>query len=484
MSITATPEQEPASQPADRTLSPLEWVERLSGDLRARASSIQIYDNYYRGIQPLQFSSDKFLSAFGDRFRTFATNFTPLVVDSLEERLQVVGFRVGPDAAADEVAWKIFVDNGLAPVGSQIAHRTALTTAFCYLLVWPDDAGNPVITVESPYLTICAPDPLRPYGSPVAAWKEWQNEVGERFGTLFLPSAVYKFFAAADTLPRFSSPGSKVLGAPGSWEPRQPPGEDWPIVNPTGLVPVVQLVNQPDLAGSGISELSNVTKLQDAINKTTLDMLVAAEYGAMKRRWATGVEIPDDDQGRPLPPFDTRDSRLWAVEDNDVKMGEFTETPLSNYVDAIEMFTKQLATISKTPHHYLSPISGQMPSGESIKSAEAPLIAKAKDRIGVFGAAWANAIKIAFAILGDPRANEHIETLWSDPEYRNDLEQAQAAQYHKQLGLANKTLQQRLGMSPEEIVRNEENLRNEILAIQSIGAEILAGADRAGPPLP
>ena len=63
------------------------------------------------------------------------------MVDSIEERLNVEGFRLGGSLTADADAWSIWQDNCL-DAESQLAHSEALVLGRSYLMVWGDDDGD------------------------------------------------------------------------------------------------------------------------------------------------------------------------------------------------------------------------------------------------------------------------------------------------------------------------------------------------------
>src|SRR5574343_26201 len=103
------------------------WIDRLGRVLDARARTMSRLDDYYRGRHPLLYAGTKYRAAFGNLFAGFSDNFCALVADSVEERLDVEGFRMGSDRdlAADTDAWRIWQANGM-DAWSQIAHLEAL----------------------------------------------------------------------------------------------------------------------------------------------------------------------------------------------------------------------------------------------------------------------------------------------------------------------------------------------------------------------
>ncbi len=62
------------------------------------------------------------------------------------------------------------------------------------------------------------------------------------------------------------------------------------IPNPYGTVPVFHFANNADIGSPGRSELDSAIPVQDGLNKSVLDMLVAMEFSAYRPRWAAGGE--------------------------------------------------------------------------------------------------------------------------------------------------------------------------------------------------
>lgn len=423
--------------------SPEWWLKKLGGELDARHSRLVRFDNYYNGHHELAFASRKFKSAFGRTFEKFAVNFMELVVDAVEERLNVEGFRID-DETGDKDAWEVWQANNLDSE-SQIAHTEALVKEQSYALVW-GDGDRAQITIEDPLQMVVA------HGAENrrqrrAALKRWIDDSGLMFATLYLPNEIKKYQSRNKIDPNLYTNLSEV-----QWEPRQ---GDEGMTNPLGEVPVIPLVNKPRLSGCGQSEIQSVLPIQDALDKTALDMLVAAEFGAFRQRWMTGVEIPrDPDTNEPIEPFKSAVDRLWGVEDENAKFGEFGQTDLAPYVKAAEMFVQQIASITRTPPHYLLGSSGSFPSGESLKATETGLVAKARRKMRHFGESWEQVIRLAFKVTGNPKAEvASSETIWRDPESRTESEHVAALIQLKSLGVPDRQLQEDAGYSPQQIAR-------------------------------
>lgn len=418
-------------------------IRRLSADLLNRAAELTNFDAYYRGDQGLRFASSKYREAFGKMFGKYRENVCALVVDSVEERLDVEGFRFPPvptdDAEAPEVAgsadpdaWRIWQDNGL-DAKSQIAHTEALVKGVVYGLVSPfaNDriAGrSPRITIEDALQTIVDYDP----GTNVrlVGLKRWADANAKRtFATLYYPDRIEKWQTQTwvDSAGNLRAPSGR-FAATEQWEHRTVAGEDWPLRHDLGVVPLVPLINRPRLRGEGESELAQIVPLQDAINKLAIDGLVASDTSAFRQKWATGIEVPiDPDTGKPIEPFKPDIDRIISTAVVDAKFGNFEATDPANYTTQLDQKYQSVATISGTPFHYFMQHSGQPPSGESIQSSETRLSRKSKRRGRQFGEGWEEIIRLAFKSLADPKADVlDSETIWANPESMTEAEHIDA----------------------------------------------------------
>ncbi len=432
----------PAYVQSSNVGSPAWYFGRLMARLDVRAEALLVWEAYYAGDQPLAFASDKFRQAFGGRFRAFASNFCALVVDGTRERMEVTGFRF-PSARSTTRAWRIWQDNDMDG-GSQIALTDALVKGISYLLVEPPTpvlGGSPRITVESALDAIVDCDP-RDRRSRRAGMKRYVADDGHLIVYLYTPEFVWRLRSVS---PWRRDDGGQSAAA--GWEPWPEPGEEWPMRNRLGAVPLVALPNRPRLHVDGVSEIQPVMSNQDAINKYRADALVAAEFAAFRQRWATGLDIPEDpNTGQPVEPFKAAVDRLWVVPPPDPEnpnatethFGEFEATDLAPYQQMIESEVGAMSSISRMPYHYLLGQPASVPpSGESLKSSEAGLVAKVRAALIHFGEGFEETMRLCLLAVGDPGARDRTsETLWRDPETRNEATRTDAAVKLKSANIA------------------------------------------------
>jgi hypothetical protein len=413
---------------------------RLDEHLVTRGRHIAVFDDYYEGRHRLGFATPKFREAFGSLFRELADNWCDLVVDAVEERLNVEGFRVGGQLEGDQQAWGLWQRNGF-DAASQVAHTEALIHGIAYVMVGAGSGEAPArLTVEHPSQTIVATDP-GDRRRRLAGWKRYRDDwTGEHKAALWLPDRVWRFSA-----PDLGDGYHDKL----QWFVREVQGRE---SNPLGVVPLVPFANRPRLMAEGRSEIARVVPVQDAINKTIADMLVSAEYYGMPQRWATGLELPTDPEtGAPVDPYqDPHMRRFFYSEDPDTKVGQFPAADLGGFVKVIEMLVQHVASQTRTPPHYFY-LGGNFPSGESIKSAETGLVAKARRKMRHFGESWEEVMRLAARVADIPELDDPSqEVIWGDPESRTEGEHVDAVLKRQALGVPTEQLWEDLGYSPQQ----------------------------------
>jgi hypothetical protein len=412
-------------------------------------------DRYYRGRQPLNYLDPEIRRALGSKLTPVVVNWPRLVVDSLEQRLDVEGFRSASRPGASEQLWQLWQNNDLDEQSAQ-AHVDALVFGRSFIMVWAgDDPRSPRISVESPLQVITETDPAT--GRVVGALKRWQDLDNHGRAVLLTTEEVIEYRS------RNPHPDSHTFtGSIDSWDVinAQP--------NPLGRVPVVPIVNRPrPLQPLGESELNDTMPLADAINKCATDLMVSAEYHAQPRRWVTG--IGNQVHGNRMTPdqlAEARDnirteweraraSKIWLADSPETKFGQFPEAQLENFIGAIAMFTKQLSAIAGLPPHYVALSAQTNPaSADAIRSAEASLVHRAQRRQRAWGGSWEEVMRLALAVRDGsyPTALNDLETVWQSAEIVSVAQAADAAvKLHAEGILDQRSVLESLDYSPQAI---------------------------------
>lgn len=438
-------------------------VDILGTDLRNRLPDAQRFDDYYRGDHRLKFASDEFQSYFAKRYAKFSDNWTQTVADAPTERLEIIGVRPFEGGrAGDDELWSVWLDNE-ADALSDLAWLDAIVAKRTYALVWGDSPTR--ITWEHPSQAIVDYDPetrQRRAGLKVWADDDWE------FATLYLPDAVWKFQRRkmTDRHKRLLD-GVYQSTFVGAWEPRQPKSDDtWPIPNPFGVVPLVEMPNRPRLLGEPMSDVAGTIAMQDAINLLWAYLFNAADYASFPQRVITGAERPKvpvlDENGQQvgersvdLEKFAV--NRVVWLEDPNAKIGEWSAANLEAYTKVIEQSVGHIAAQTRTPAHYLLLGNGvSNVSGDTMKALETGLVKRTGEKTEHFGRGAKEIFRLVALAQGDTKKAAAVargEVLWRDVESRSEAQMVDALQKLGAIGFPFKWLAERYGLSPTELER-------------------------------
>ena len=456
---------------------------RAAADMgEKRLRRYRLYQEYYEGEHRtlLLERARRYLEASGLRY---AENFCETIVDVLAERLQVVGFQVEDnDAASDWLTKTVWPKNEMDEKEG-VVHTETTKKGDGFLIVGYDEAR------ELPTFTWNRPEIIKPVYSDENpdemeyAAKVWTtnqvsstNPTGQTINrlNLYYPDRVEKWFSVGDR------------NGKEDWAPHVDP-EDldehgtprWPIPwtmdglpdgEPIGI-PVIHFRNKPKGQTFGRSEIHATIPQQDALAKQLLDLFYVMDAQGWKQRWASG--IPDNES------IVTAIGEWIKSANNDAKFGEFAAEDPTPMGEQIEGTLRRMASRSKTPLHLMM-TGGDLPSGETLKTAESPLVHKAKDRQVTHGNAWAKAQRVGVRVVEafgklptvvlddddgettsatvaiDP--DSEIRTIWGNPESRNEQSETNTLGVQVEiLGLSKTTALRKLGYDPEE----EEDLRED-----------------------
>lgn len=464
----------PSSSVSTTATADIQWALK---QLAANRPRYQLSREYYDGKHRLAFASEKLKSAFGKLFKDFADNLTPSIVETLKDRLTLTGFSIIGENEDEKTETQTRMDeiwrrNRLRVRANQV-HLDALIEGDAYVIIWPDAEGVPV------FFPNCAPNICIQYdeeqpGYIVKAAKAYVDNEDHCRLTLYYRNQIEKYVTEHKI--NGAIPDRAVAFI------RYTADAEWPISNPYDKVPIFHFGNRASIGSLGCSELREAIPVQDALNKSIADMLVASEFYGVPQRWATGIEDVGVDELKER--YKLVAGGVWGTVNKDVKFGEFASADISKYIEISETFRKEMARVSRTPLHYFS-IQGSFPSGESLKTAEAPLTKKAKDRIDSFGAVWSDAMRFALQIagLGDFEPEPH----WESVEIRDDdAEVNRAALKHESVGVPVEQLWKELGYTEKQIVvmrkLAEKEAEQMMLRQQALAAErgTIVAAKRKG----
>lgn len=443
--------------PAIEPLSPEWWVYRLHKGLVKRQEAIEFFDKYYRGDHPLPWLAPQAEEGFRRVLKMTRSNYMGLVCDAQVERMNFEGIRVGDSLEADQEMWAIWLANHLDSDFDQGLLESAIAGA-AYLHVAPnqEDEKKPKMWVEHPSQVIVEHTPGSGRNIREAGLKLWQDDwTGRLQATLQYKGYIFKYESEKRTL----TETDKVR-----WTPRIVGKEDWPARNPLEVVSFIELPNNPRLLTGGVSELYDLTDIQDRINKTLADRLMTQDYGAFPQKWAKAWPETDS-EGNPTKQIDVGRDRMVTTDVKEAEFGQWDAAPMDPYSAAKREDVKDVASRSRTPAQYLL---GEMSNvnGETLKASESGLVSKVRQRIKPHTEGLKEAFRLVRKAASLPEVP--MEPIWRNPEFRTEGELVDALGKMSALGVPEEALWERWGATPQERDRwrkwNQERREDPVLA--------------------
>lgn len=458
-------------------MSPTDLAKKLLGILSRDRIRLQRIDNYIHGKH-----DDPYMPADADdEYKMLASravsNWMPLLITTPCQALYVDGFRKGRSDAPSgtreigrlDAEWDHWQQSRLD--ARQLAiHRAALGYGHAFTLT--EKAKGRIITKGLDPLATSAlfVDPANDV-DPKAALTviEWPANEGKKRGKARMWDGSREYLVSFKDL---DDPDHITVA-----DTNKRHGTECPVTRFAATV---------DLSGRTIGVVEPMIQLQNRINQTVFDLLIAQTYGSFQIRTATGMappikmkavtntapdgtEVPTGELEPVIDPVTqmpvmekvrVNASRFMYAEDPDSKFGTLEGTPLDGYINSIDMSIRHLAAISQTPpHHLLGQIANL--SAEALQAAETALARKIEEFRKSFGESWERVFRFAAALAGDTAAAEdfHGEVLWRDMEARSLAQSADALLKLKDLGVPTKGLWRRV----PNVTQTELNSWDEML---------------------
>ncbi|MBF6301177.1 phage portal protein [Nocardia amamiensis] len=382
-----------------------------------------------RGISSSQAQGS--LAALVGLARKSQTNFLPLILDVYGQAMKVGNYLTG--VTVDELTqrrtgtrsgpWKWWQRNRMG-AGQTGIHRSALHYGTSYATVLPslrpkDWTGGEEIPV---YIRGVSPRQMTAiYGEPL----EWDPRDGgpvddawpimalEMKGPMIrLYDEVNVHFIGAKNLPQ---------SAFGWRDPSYISVNNFDYIegrrHDVGVCPIVRYRDRILLDGEeqfGIIE--PLLTIQQRINETTYQMLVAQYYSAFKQRYVMGWLPKSEADALRVAVSDTQ-----FFKDPNTKAGQFDATDLENYIKSKESALRDAAAIGQVPAQQLGLSGISNISEASLAALEAGKDRKASEIQTSLGESHEQTLRTAAHISGDVAAAADFaaEVIWDDTTARS-----------------------------------------------------------------
>lgn len=432
-------------------------VTELSNKIEGAEPKFKMYNSYYKATYRLPAVS----SAVPPEFRNLGTQvgWPRMYLDSLEERLDVQGFRISGTSENIPQMSQWWQNNGLDEESS-LVHLEAMKYGYAYVTISNpgDSSGVPIIRAESPRYMYADVDPrTRVVRRAVRIYREEPdiNQPGYpeiEYATLYLPNeTVYMIRDRRQN---------------GQWVLDESVEGPNPVKHNLGKVPVVPFYNRPALSDrDGQSEIvQELRSLTDGASRLMMNLQLAAETLAAPKMVLLGVAKEEiAASGQQAEVDEAYMGRILAFENDLAKLAEFSAAELRNFAEGMQVLEKHVASYTGLPPQYLSFQSDNPASAEAIRSAEARLVKKCERKARMFGGSWEEVMRVAHVVINGadslPEEYHRLETIWVDPSTPTFASRADAVQklYEGGAGILNKKgARQEMGWNPDRIEELEQ----------------------------
>ena len=388
---------------------------------------------HWQGRPDTAFMSEASRDALDDRLGRLSINFPRLLVTSYVDRMNLTGWK-GEDGNPDSAAWDRHRAAGLV-ARSELLHTDRLMYGAAYVTVWPEPSG-PAVVLDNPFSMTVDEDPLT--GTVRRAVRTWKHRGRQ-----------HALVIEADTITRWET-SAPDLGSAGEWRVVGRPMDS--AFSADGLVPVVPFIRRMSTDDhDGTSVAADILDLTDAENKLMADAMVTSESYARPRRWATGLEIQEDDEGNDIDPF--AKGRSLQSEDPETKFGQFDPARLDSYADMSATITQMVGAMTGLPAHYLGLHGDQPAAAEGVRAAEAQLTSRVFSELRAMDAPWSRVAGL-LALAGDRDLIRPplLEPVWASPEIRTPGQASDAAAKLHGIGVPLRSLlTNTMGWTPDQV---------------------------------
>ena len=432
-------------------------VTKLNMQLDALGRDDERLGKYYEGSQLLEHIG----LAVPPELRKFETviNWSRVAVDSVEQRLRVKDFILPGENVSSGVLREHWDANNLDSE-SALLHKDTLIYGRGFVCVGSnaEDKDHPLITVESPREMTAVVDPrTRRISSALRVYGGTKEDPTPKYATLYEANSTVW-----------------LEKQQGSWVETERDDHN------LGRVPIVMFLNRRRTGDwLGVSEMKDVIPLVDSAARAVTNLQIALETHAVPQKWVLGMSKGDfvDADGAPIPAWQSYYSAIWANQNKDASVGQFSASDLKNFHDTINHYGQMVSSVTGLPTRYLGQTSVNPAAEGAIRADESRLVLNAEGKASNWGDGWAWVQGIAerFRSGAWPMANQ-IKTEWYDagtPTFAQKADALTKLYANGQGVIARESVQDEMGWSQAKKDRDREYRESESrIAITSLEKDV------------
>jgi hypothetical protein len=164
--------------------------------------------------------------------------------------------------------------------------------------------------------------------------------------------------------------------------------------------------------------MADAIDLTDAACRNLTNLQVGQESHAVPARWVVGVSKGDfvDSAGNMLPVWQSYFTAIFATENKDAKMGQFSASDLRNFHETTDHYARLLSGLYGLPQRYFGLNTANPPSADGIRADEARLVKRAERKMSAWGDQLGRAMAygLRFKTGNWPESGDRIKVEWHD----------------------------------------------------------------------
>jgi hypothetical protein len=395
---------------------------------------------HFEGEVPEAFASEFLRRALLREKARYHFRMARIPVTAVVDRLELTACSVPGSDSVSRRLKELLDANDFDVLGPEV-HLRAGEYGESYLMVWPLDATDDTPEGLADEELVSAGVEMS-YHSPMSVRIVYDEEHPSRKKFAIQRWKEKDYWRAdvwyGDRIERFATEGNTAGSNENDWsqyvEDDGPNAGQWPLENPYGEIPFFHFRTErpygrplhydaygPQMAITKmlVSQLANVDF------NTAPDRIGLVDAAAVLDQNGDDPDWDDDAEAGQQSAAAGNSSSMRAAPGTiklltglkDVK--QFDGADPKVYTEPVELYVRLMAQLTSTPLHYFDP-TGDAPSGESLRTAEAPLVARVHRLQRLFRGPWAEACKFALRLIGV--AVDSVDVRWKpavtidDPE--------------------------------------------------------------------
>jgi hypothetical protein len=384
-------------------------INKLLSDARRYGSRYQMYRDYYDGRHKAMITDRQREYLELDADQEFSANYCPIVVDNLANRLVLVGF----DAPQGEELWKLWTAARVFKIESSTHVSTIRDGDGVVVVEWDSEENLPVVSFQladggrGGAQVYYSPDT----GKPIYATKRWRTEDagGDEIWRLNLyePARISRWYApATDILQADWKPWSSGVETVTDWT-----GEGG---RPLGIS-AIHFTNRARGYTHGRSELSDAIPMQNALTKSVIDLIAAADASGFRLIWVVGDDADEIEVGPGVIA-----NSLKSSQEADMKV--YNGEDMRPLIEVVDSFVQRIGQVTGTPVTYFQQ-SGQVASEGTHQQHESLAITKARVVSVEIGESWRQVAVMVMTLANEFGGasydlKQEIKPIWADFDTR------------------------------------------------------------------